>query len=118
MSQVGTAKSQIKRHGFKGAAILTPVTTVEDKANLSVAETEQAPISLLSFVGSFPSSRIDGKTIFATDRRVLAAPDVDWDGTLSTDSKVTIDGNKYSIEGIDTKRIKAVIAYVEIVCRG
>lgn len=115
---VSAAKRQISRYGSKGAAILTTVVSVEDKTNLTVVETDSAPINLLSFVGSFPSNRIDGKTILSTDRKVLAVPDDDWDGTLNPSAKITIDSVKYSIEGIDTKKINGVIAYIEVVCRG
>lgn len=118
MSQIETAKRQISRYGFKGAAILTTVSTVEDAANLSVVETDDAPINLLSYVGRFPTSRIDGKTIFSTDRRTLAVPDDDWDGIIPVNSKITIDSLLYSIVSINTMRVKQVIAYVEIQCRG
>ncbi len=118
MSQIQTAKNQISRYGFKGAATLTQVSTVEDLDNLSIIETDAAPISLLAYVGSFPSGRIDGKMIFANDRRVLAVPDVDWDGTINEESKITIDSIQYSIEGFTPKKVKNVLAYVEIQCRG
>ena len=118
MSQIDTAKRQVAKYGFKGAAILTPVSVVEDAANLSVVETEGTPINLLSFVGSFPSSMINGKTIFSTDRRTLAVPDEDWDGVIPVNSKITIDSLKYSIVSINTKRVNQDIAYVEIQCRG
>ena len=118
MSLIQTARNQISRYGFKGAAILTPVTTVEDLDNLSIVETDGAPISLLAYVGSFPSSRIDGKMIFANDRRVLAVPDEDCDGTINEESKITIESIEYSIEGFTPKKVKNVLAYVEIQCRG
>jgi len=76
------------------------------------------PISLNSYVGSFPASRVDDSLIFATDRRVLATPDSDWDGTITENDKITIDSKVYSVSSFDTKKVKSTIAYVEIVCRG
>ena len=64
------AKNQITRVGFKGAAKLIAVSTIENRAAMTVAETDAAAIDLLSYVGSYSSSRIDGKVIFATDRKV------------------------------------------------
>lgn len=118
MSQIQTAKSQISRYGFKGAASITQVSTVEDLDNLSIVETDDVPILLLAYVGSFPSGRIDGKMIFANDRRVLAVPDIDWDGTINEESKITIDSIIYSIENFAPKKVNGTLAYVEIQCRG
>lgn len=119
MSLVKSARSQIRKYGFKGAAILTPLSSKsEDLNDLTVTPVFGTPISLNAFVGSFPSIRVDDSLIFATDRRVLATPDNDWDGAITESDKITIDSKVYSVSSFDTKKIKSKIAYVEIVARG
>lgn len=118
MSLVKAAKRQIKRYGFKGAAILTPVSSVSDPDNLLVTEADSPDISLMSYVGEFPSTRIDNILILTNDRMVLAVPDKDWDGTLTEDDKVTIDGIKYEIIRFRFVKVAGVLAFVEIQCRG
>lgn len=118
MSLNNAARSQITRYGFKGACSLIPVTSTENRAQLSNIETEGTPIQLMSYVGNYPTRRIDGKTIFATDRRVLAVPDNDWDGTITAQYKVRIDNLTYSVINFNIVRVNQTIAYVEIQCRG
>lgn len=119
MSLVATAKRQIKKYGFKGAAILTPLaSTTDDLGNLTVSPIFGSAISLNSYIGSYKSSRVDNTLIFADDKRVLATPDADWDGILTESDKITILTVEHSIINFDTKRVGNKIAYVEIQCRG
>jgi hypothetical protein len=113
-----TVKSELSRYGYKGACSLIPVTSTTDQENLTVGNVEGAQIDLLSRVVNYPSSRIDNKTIFANDRRVIAAPDSDWSGSVMNNDIVVIDGERYSIVNIKTQKEKQAILYVEIHARG
>lgn len=115
---VNTVKSELNRYGYKGACSIIQTISIEDKNNLTVDNTYSDPVKLLSRVTSYPSSRIDNKLIFANDRKVLAAPDKDWDGTISPDSEITIDDERYNIIAYKAQKEKQVILFVEIQVRG
>lgn len=118
MSLVQAAYNQILAYGYKGAASIIEVTKTEDLDNLSISNVENSPLPLLSYVGSYPSSRVGDTLILATDRRVLAVPDSDWDGSIKANSLIEIEGSKYTIVTYIPHRINADLAYIEIQCRG
>lgn len=118
---IRAALNLIRRYGYKGAAVLVPAAEqvgADDLTTLDVTTTASRSVDLMSYVGSYPSGKIDGKTIFSSDLKILAAPDHDWSGIINPADAIKIDGKLYEIISFKRVRVKTQIAYVEIQVRG
>lgn len=119
MSLKQSATRLIKRYGFKGAATLNYQTGASfDRANNKKIQGTPVSISLLAFVSGYPTDKINGENILASDRMLLVAIDSDFDGTVPKDAKIVIDGSEYDVASNIVHRVKNVITYVEIQARG
>lgn len=116
MSLVNAALNQIDKYGYKGAAVLNRITKVKNKTTGENTTTNETPSSLLAYVGSYPISDVVDTTVKTAAYRIWIAPDNDFDGVISKDDTVTVDGNECRIVRNDVKRVKDKIAYVEVIC--
>lgn len=106
----------INEYGYKGAAVLNRITKVKNKAEGEYKTTGDTQSSLLAYVGSYPISDVVDTTVKTVSYRIWIAPDNDFDGIISKDDTITVDGNECRIVRNDIKRVKDKIAYVEVIC--
>lgn len=119
MSLKNTAKREIKRKGYQGAAILIspPDKSTYDKDEMEYGDSG-SEIPLFAYVVGYPSARINDTTIFADDVRVLTFIDSNFDGVVQSGAKIKVLGKNMSVVRSTPYRINETIAYVEIQARG
>ena len=118
MSHKNTALNQIKRYGFKGAAILNVKVKVSNKAQKSKTTIIDNAKPLLAYVGAYFDSKLVDTSVSVNTYRIKAALDGDFNGEIGTDDSITIDGRELAIISHTKHRINETIAYVEIIVNG
>lgn len=112
MSLIQAAQSQVSRYGTKGTAQLERfVSAATDTALMTKSVTsDPVLIPLLAKVHDYGNVMVDGALVRVNTREVEIVPDVDFDGAINPQDNIFIDGVRYSIDDIDTKRVGGVIA--------
>lgn len=118
MSHKNTAFNQIKRYGFKGAAVLNVKTKTSDKSTKRKSTIAEVSKPLLAYVGRYNQSKIVDMSIEQNSYKIMAALDSDFDGSIGVDDTVTIDGVELAITRFTQHKINQTIAYVEIITNG
>ena len=118
MSHKQTAYNQIKRYGYKGAAVLNANVVNDDKVEKTRTVLVTSPIPLLAYVHRYPQAKINGDSILVDDRRVLIALDNDFDGTIGKNDTLTVDGIDLTIVNKTLHRINETVVMVEVKARG
>lgn len=117
MGLISSAYNLISRFGTSGAATLLVNNSTYDKDTMSYSGTD-TETSLYAYVDGFPSSRVNDTTVLASDRRILARIDSNFDGTVSKGDRIKVNDQTLSIIRSELFVVSGGRAYVEIQVRG
>lgn len=116
LTQVAT--NLITRYGSQQNARLI---LLSDKTYNKVTrnyDLNESIVDIVAYVVGYPSTRVDGTTIKASDRRILIRIDDNFNGNIPDGSQIEILGERLGIVQSQPYRIVNQVAYVEVQARG